>query len=269
MDKIVFEPGWQTFFDSYQIHRFDDFFDYSQGRTINQNTKRNVIILEFKDNEQIRTFFMKRFSDPHFKDMLSAFQQFGKLCSQAEVEWRNSKILLNHGIETYHPVCFGTRSHFGIEQRSFFITEKIKDPCLLDYLAKSWASMEQTSRNDLVIRLGNFFRKIHNAGIRLPDAYIWHVYRVMVGTDSKGFELGMIDLHRMQIRKKGYNSAAKDLGAFLFSLPDGFMDDTLRSLFMTSYLSGGHIPNPDAFRNRVKQWELKIASRRSREVKQI
>ncbi|MDH4202016.1 MAG: lipopolysaccharide kinase InaA family protein [Phycisphaerae bacterium] len=268
-DKIVFETGWESFFASHQLHCFDGFFNYGEGRTINENTKRNVVVLELDDNGQHRTFYMKRFSQPHFKDMLAGFMYHGALCSQAEVEWRNAKILLEHGIETYHPVCYGVQSLAGIERRSFFITEQIEGPCLTDYLAESWASLEESQRNDLVIRLGKLFRKIHSARIRLPDSYIWHVYRVMSDTAPGGFELGMIDLHRMKLRQSGNRSAAKDLGAFLFSLPDGFMDEALRSVFMDSYLENGSIQNQNAFSRRVKQWEEKISNRRTRELSSI
>jgi hypothetical protein len=247
--RMVFESSWESFFASHQLRVFDDFFDYTQGQIINKNSKRNVTVLEFEDNGLKRTFFMKRFIHPHFKDMLSAFGHYGSLCSQAEVEWRNANILLKNGIETYHPVCYGAHSCFGIEQQSFFITEQINGPCLLDTLAESWASLEEAQRGDLVIRLGKLFQKIHAARIALPDSYIWHVYMVRSASGAdEAFELGMIDLHRMEIRTRGTRKAAKDLGGFLFSLPDGFMDESLRSVFMESYLDNGRISNQDAFR---------------------
>ena len=268
--RVVFETGWESFFASHQLCIFDDFFNYSQGQTINQNSKRNVIVLQLDDNGAKRRFFMKRFIHPHFKDMLSAFGHFGSLCSQAEVEWRNANILLQNGIETYHPVCYGVHSWFGIEQQSFFMTEQINGPCLMDFLAKSWASLEKTQRHDLVIRLGKLFQKIHAARIALPDSYIWHVYKVKTANAmDASFDLGMIDLHRMEIRTWGSRKAAKDLGGFLFSLPDGFMDESLRSVFMESYLDDGRISNPHAFRRLVKRWELKISNRRKRELASI
>ena len=270
MEAIVFEQGWQSFFASHQLHRFEDFFNHPLGRTINQNSKRNVIVLELDDDGRKRVFYMKRFVRPHFKDMLSAFCHFGTLCSQAEVEWRNANILLKHGIETYHPVCYGVCSHFGIERQSFFVTEQISGQCLQEYLTESWTSLEDAKKQDLVIRLGKFFQKIHAARIALPDAYIWHVYMVRLPNASSGdFELGMIDLHRMKVRTCGHRHAAKDLGGFLFSLPDGFMDAALRSLFMDTYLGDGRIRSRDAFCRRVHQWELKISSRRKREIDRI
>ena len=269
MKKIIFETGWQSFFESHQLHGFDDFFHFDRGRLINQNSKRNVVVFELVQDGQARTFFMKRFIQPHYKDMLSAFIQFGKLCSQAEVEWRNARILLRHGIETYHPVCCGVRGRFGLERQSFFITEQIDGDCLTDHLSEHWAGLDTAGQQGLVVRLGLFFQKIHAAGIALPDSYIWHVYRIPTPAAPDGFELGMIDLHRMKLRCRGLRAAAKDLGAFLFSLPDGFMDDTLRSVFMDTYLRDGRIRSTAAFSESVHRWEQKIATRRPREVERI
>lgn len=269
MDKLVFESGWESFFASHQLRAFDDFFTYAAGQIINENTKRNVIVIELDDGGRQRRFFMKRFMQPHYKDMLSAFIQFGKPCSQAEVEWRNARILLRHGIETYHPACCGVRGRFGLERHSFFITEQIDGDCLTDYLSGHWAGLDTSGRQELVVRLGLFFQKIHAAGIALPDSYIWHVYRIPDPAAPDGFELGMIDLHRMKLRTRGLRSAAKDLGAFLFSLPDGFMDEAHRTLFMDTYLNDGRIRSTAAFGESVQKWEQKIATRRPREVEKI
>jgi hypothetical protein len=264
MEKVVFETGWESFFASRQLQRFEDFFYYGQGQTINYNNKRNVVALELEDNGRRRIFYMKRFVHPHIKDMLSALYHYVAVCSQAELEWRNAHMLLSHGIETYHPVCYGVQSFFGIERQSFFITEEINGSCLLDYLKGYWALLGQEKRNGLMVRLGTFFAHIHARRIRLPDSYIWHVYRVESAAEADEFELAMIDLHRMEIRKRDLRSAAKDLGAFLFSFPDGVLTGPLRSLFLQTYLQGSGIANQEAFCKRVGQWEQKIASRRKR-----
>ncbi len=269
METVVFEIGWESFFQSHQLHRFDDFFYDCQGQVINYNTKRNVIVLNIEDHGRKRVFYMKRFVHPHIKDMLSAFCAFGKLCSQAEVEWRNAHILRDNGIETYRPVCYGFRSVCGIERQSFFITEEIQGCCLLDYLMQSWKRLGRNEQEHLIVKLARFFKKIHAAGLSLPDSYIWHVYKVN-GTDRpEDYAFGMIDLHRMKIRTRGNRQAAMNLGRFLFSLPDGFMSEPLRSLFMKSYLDGSGIRNQDAFSKQVKQWELKISSRRKRELARL
>ena len=120
MERVVFEKKWACYFDHQGLRDFDDFFEYHQGDMVNQNTKRNVVVMTLSDGKSEKTFFMKRFFNPHLKDMLFTLRNFGKFCSQGELEWRNAHILLDNGIETYHPVCFGFRSICGIERQSFF-----------------------------------------------------------------------------------------------------------------------------------------------------
>ena len=266
MEKVVFEENWNTFFDSHGLRCFDDFFDYSDGDTINRNTKRNVIALKFSDGDQAKNFFMKRFFNPHFKDILFTLHNFGKICSQAELEWKNANILLDNGIETYHPVCYGFRSVFGIERQSFVVTEEINGCCLLDYLMKSWKTFPPAEKETLVIKLAKFFRKIHSTGLSLPDSYIWHVYMVNVENKANDYEFGMIDLHRMQIRTRGTGKAAMNLGRFLFSLPEGFMDARLETIFMESYLATDFPGNKDVFMGNVKKLEAKLLKRRKKVV---
>ena len=266
MEKVVFENNWDSFFDANGLRCFDDFFDYSEGDTINRNTKRNVVALKLSDGNLTKTFFMKRFFDPHFKDMLFTLRNFGKICSQAELEWQNASILLDNGIETYHPVCHGFRSVCGIERQSFFLTEEIEGCCLLDYLMESWKTLPPADKETLVVKLAKFFRKIHSAGLSLPDSYIWHVYMVNTIDGTDDYEFGMIDLHRMQIRTRGTGQAAMNLGRFLFSLPEGFMDTRLQSLFMESYLDTDFPGNKKSFVRNVKKWESKLLKQRKKVV---
>lgn len=264
MEKILFKNNRHKFFEAHGFRCFDDFFHYGEGDTINQNTRRNVVVFKLADGDQTKTFFMKRFFSPHLKDMLFTLRNFGNICSQAELEWRNAHILLNHGIETYHPVCCGFRSVCGIERQSFFVTEEIDGRCLLDYLPDSWKTLGRNEQKQLVIKLAAFFKKIHTAGLSLPDAYIWHIFMVPMPQEDD-YTFGIIDLHRMKIRTSR-NSQAMDLGRFLFSLPKGFMDAELRSLFMEHYLAADFNGDQHAFLRAVERRERKLLNRRKKPV---
>lgn len=270
MENIVFEqPHWKAYFASHGLHCFEDFFDYRGGDTVNRNSKRNVIVLTLSDGDRKRTFYMKRFFKPHLKDMIFTVRSFGRICSQAELEYRNANMLLQNGIETYHPACYGYRTVGGIERRSFFMTEKINGRCLLDYLIESWEQLSRDAQENLVIRLGRFFKEIHAAGISLPDAYVWHVYMVQSSPDPDDYEFGIIDLHRMRIHTRSYAQAAMNLGRFLFSLPDGFMNAHLQNLFTESYLSADFDDNKYTFINEVRKWEAKLLKRRKKPVNSL
>ncbi|MBC8377879.1 MAG: hypothetical protein H8E62_01760 [Planctomycetes bacterium] len=269
MKNVTYANHWQPYFEHLGLRSFDDFFNYEDGETVNQNTKRNVVVLKLPHNIHTKTFFMKRFFNPHFKDMLFTLRNFGKLCSQGELEWRNANILLEHGIETYHPACFGVETLCGIERRSFFITEEINGICLQDYLVQYWADLADDDKEKIVLKLAAFFKKIHAVRISLPDAYIWHVYMVKHIDNAEDFEFGMIDLHRMQINTRGNRQAAENLGRFLFSLPEGFLDEKLRNAFIENYLDADFIRNRDAFVATMTKREKTLLKRRKKRPIQI
>ncbi|MHC4693782.1 MAG: lipopolysaccharide kinase InaA family protein, partial [Planctomycetota bacterium] len=143
MVNIVFAGEWQKFFAKFGLESFDDFFDYSQGKTINRNNKRNVSELAFGEGDNRKVFFRKRFFSPHVKDMIFAWRSYGKFISQAALEWSNANILFENGIETYRPVCYGAQRKYSLERKSFFITEKLPGTALTDFVSKKW---EQLSR---------------------------------------------------------------------------------------------------------------------------
>jgi len=107
MEQVIFNDPWQSFFAARGLRCLHDFFAYADGPIINRNTKRNVTVMTLPDGDRTRTFYMKRFYDPHVKDMLFTLGNFGKLCSQAELEWHNAKTLLDkvvRGEEKFHVI---------------------------------------------------------------------------------------------------------------------------------------------------------------------
>ncbi|MHC5082573.1 MAG: lipopolysaccharide kinase InaA family protein [Planctomycetota bacterium] len=264
MENVVFIDNWQSFFEQHGFVSFDDFFGFDEGDTINVNTKRNVSIIKLASDDGEKTFYMKRFFDPHYKDILSTAMTFGKPCTQGELEWRYANILLDNGIETYHPACYGSDTQFGLEKRSFFITEAINGCCMTDYLLETWTSLADEQRAEYIVKLAEFFKRIHAGRFSFPDAYIWHVYMVYNGADKTDFQFGMIDLHRMKIRVRGSKEAAENIGRFLYSIPDGFMDDSLRKLFMDTYLDADFIKNKEAFSAAAYKREQIMLKRRKK-----
>jgi len=168
--------------------------------------------------------------------MLFTFRNFGRLCSQAELEWRCAHILLKNGIETYHPVGWGVQTCCGIERRSFFITEKIDGRNLIDYLLEHWNGFDAAMQEKLVVGLARFFRSLHQAKLSLPDSYLWHLFVLEPCGAGDPFRFAIIDLHRMRLNAAAAKHAARNLGALLFSLPDEWFDRRLRELFLQTYL---------------------------------
>jgi tRNA A-37 threonylcarbamoyl transferase component Bud32 len=233
MQRVEFAKDFSKLFEESGLKTFEDFFHYSDGDTININKKRDVVAFSIGEGENRRDFFMKRFHQPHFKDMTFTILNFGRLCSQAELEWRNANLLLQNGIETYRPVCCGAETQFAIEKRSFFITEKLTGQCLTDYVAQNWDNISDTKKQDIMKAIGRFVRKIHDAKISMPDLCAWHLF--MTETDGN-YEFAIIDLHRMKVRLFSRMEVIRNLAAFDFSMLEKYFDDELREVFLKSYI---------------------------------
>lgn len=103
MEKLVFADSWRESFDRRGLRTFSHFFHGMQGPFVNKNSRRDVMRLTL-DDDPPKVLFMKRFHRPHLKDALAGLRTFGRLISQAGVEWENANHLLQHGIGTYRPL---------------------------------------------------------------------------------------------------------------------------------------------------------------------
>ncbi len=244
--RMVFAEGWQERFAGWGLRRFEDFFDHDEGLLINRNTKRNVVEMRLGGGENPEIFYRKLFFSPHWKDVWFTLRNFGAICSQAACEWKNAHALLDLGVETYRPVCYGEETMFGIERRSFFVTARLAGPCLTDWLRENRPDSKSQNLTMMILELGRLFRRVHDAGIRLPDLYVWHVF--LTGRQPWSPEsFALIDLHRMMVRRKDPAQRASDLGAFLYSMAEPFFDERLRKLLVDSYLENGLDGNRERF----------------------
>jgi len=264
--KVEFEKDWAPAFEKAGLKSFEDFFDYSAGQTINKNKKREVVAMTTDTAGTNKELFMKRFFRPHFKDMLFTIRNFGSLCSQAACEWKNAKLLLQKGIATYHPVCYGQQMHFGIEKKSFIITEKINGPPLTDFVAANWLRLDQPQKEIIINALAKFVRKIHNAGISLPDLYLWHIFmtKTPLPDELSEDDLAVIDLHRMRINVSNRNARIKDLGALDFSLSEKYFDENLRELFLNAYANTEAAGQRKVLSRKIRNRARVLSSRRRR-----
>ena len=259
MQRIVFADSWSAFFAEFDLKSFDDFFENPAAETIGVNKKRNVVTLSLGSDSQKRRFFMKRFSHPHFKDMIFSFRNIGRPCSQARYEWENARLLLDNGIETYRPVCFGEEITCGIENRSFFITEELASQCMTDFISQNWHGFKQQQKEKIITGMAAFIRKIHDSNICLPDLYVWHIY---ITENAGEYEYAVIDLHRMSRNVTSRNLKLKNLGRMHHSMLDSYFDEELKQLFVKSYASGGQGGDVSKLMAQVKKYSDIISARR-------
>jgi hypothetical protein len=264
--KVEFVKDWAQVFEEAGLKSFEDFFDFSAGQTINKNNKREVVAMILPAAAGEKELFMKRFFKPHFKDMLFTICNFGSLCSQGACEWKNIDILLQQGIDTYRPVCFGQQMCLGLEKKSFIVTEKINSVCLTDFVAANWLTLDRPQKEKIITAMAKFVRKIHNAKISMPDLYLWHIFikKAPLPDQITEDDLAIIDLHRMRINVSNRNARIRDLGALDFSMQEKYFDDGLREVFLNTYMATSDADERIAFSRKIKNRSRVLANRRRR-----
>ncbi len=261
MEKVIFTDSWERFFVEFGLKTFEDFYDYKDGEIVNKNYRRNVCKFVLGDGAERKTFFMKRFCSPHIKDILFAWKNAKPFCSQAEYEWQNANLLLDKGFGTYKPVCFGQQNVCGIERKSFLITEEIKDVCFVDYVAKHWLDLPQPQKETILASLGQTIRKLHDAGISMPDMYVWHIY-IAENASKNTYEFSFIDLHRMRRSSvPNANEKLQNLGRLRHSMIDKYFDESEWLLLVESYAGKNY--GGDKLLKKVTHFAMKVSAKRN------
>ena len=262
MKRIVFADSWQPVLAEFGLESFDDFFGYCGGERINKNNKREVITFTLGQGSHKKQFFMKRFFKPHFKDMLFAWRNFGGFFSQGRCEWENTKLLSCNGIVTYRPTCYGEQINWGLETKSFIVTEKLQAQPLTDFVQQKWQSLKTEQKEKIIADLAVLVRRIHDLNISLPDLYLWHIF-IKESQKADVWDFAVIDLHRMARNVTNQNHKIRNLGALDHSMLDKYFDDATRRLFIESY-AGRDWPGDIAkLFSKVKNRSKAISSRRN------
>lgn len=261
MQRVVFADSWSQYFAVFGLESFEDFFEYSAVQTIGVNKRRNVVTFTLGDDSKKRRFYMKRFIQVRLKDMFFSFRNQGHLCTQGRFEWKNARLLLDNGIGTYKPVCFGEEVRWGLETKSFCITEELRAECMTDFLRCKWHNMDRREKEKIIVSIAAFVRRIHALNIDMTDLYIWHIY-LNEGENSGEPDFAVIDLHRMSHNIKDDSRKIKNLGRLHYSMIDEYFDDELRRLFIKSYAADGSFGDVNTIIAQVEKCSSVISAKR-------
>jgi len=262
MDKIAFADSWEPYFTNLGLTTFDDFYDYTDTATVNKNQKRNVQRLVLGDDADGRTFFMKRFHSPHFKDMLAARRTCGRRTSQAGVEWHNARYLLENNIATYEPVCMGERTRWGIETNSFFITLELEAVCLRDLVVDNWRGLDRRQQENILVTAAKLVQTIHRLDISFPDLYIWHLF-LPAASLSGDCHFSLIDLHRMSSGVRSQKRKITDLSRLCWSMVPEYFDEEHKQLLLDTYLNDFNTSQREALKRVIERYEATLNRRKT------
>ena len=233
MEKIVYDKNFEQFFKDNGYRTIDDFFASSADPAITENSKRFSEKVTISHQGDTKSFFFKRFYHSHLNDIIESLANFGKIISQGQSEWLNANMLIDKGFNAYKPVCFGHQKFLGIEKRSYFVSELLTGTSLPRFVLEYWQDMPTKEKLNLMAALGSEIHRLHDAGISLPDLYLWHIF---IDKDtSKNYRFTFIDLHRMKHNVTSRTEKAKNLARLQWSLNEKYFDDALRNALMDSY----------------------------------
>jgi heptose I phosphotransferase len=134
-------------------------------------------------------------------------------------EWHALRRLTALGVNTMHPVAFGTRGTNPASRHSFIVTEELAPTVSLEDFCRSWCAVPPapTFKRALIRRVAEMARHMHRGGVNHRDFYICH-FLLHLPVDTRTPKLSLIDLHRAQVRKQTPRRwRDKDLAALYFS----------------------------------------------------
>lgn len=263
MNKIVFHDPWADFFKEHALDTLDALFNFDSGKIVNINSHRHVVSFQLTRAGETRRFFMKRFEGHNTKDTFAAFFRYGKLYTQAHLEWENANYLLANGIGTYKPVCFGYQQSCGIEKRSVFVTEELDSINLTTYIRQNAKNFDSAMKRKLLSDLAKQVKKKHDVGISMPDLYLWHFF-IKCDPETGNYKFDIIDLHRMKRNARSLEEKVRNIAALFYSMTEEYFDLSDKEFFLHRYDSANALNLAD----KIKKRENIIKGRRKNPARQ-
>jgi heptose I phosphotransferase len=137
------------------------------------------------------------------------------------------------GVDTMKIAGFGERGFPPVWLESFLITEELENTISLEEFCRDWKNNTPDFRlkTAIIRKVAGIARTLHRNGVNHRDFYICHfLLDLKSNPSSSPFNLYLIDLHRVQIRKHTPRRwVIKDLSGLFFSSMD--IGLTKRDLF--------------------------------------
>lgn len=138
----------------------------------------------------------------------------------ARNEYLAIRRLTELGVETMRWVAYGCRGWNPAYRQSFVVTEELTDTVSLEDFCASWPLNPPPVRLKrlLIGRVAEIAGTLDENGINHRDFYLCHFLLKIPFIAVEGLHLYLIDLHRMQLRRKTPERwRVKDLAAIYFS----------------------------------------------------
>ena len=175
-----------------------------------------------------RRYFLKAHYGVGWKEIIKNLLQFRLPVLGARNEWLAIQRLQRLDVDTMTLVGYGERGLNPARRQSFVITEALEETISLEDFCADWEKTPPATKAELKLKralinkLAEVSRRMHENGLNHRDYYLCHFLLDRSAGASKDPEslprLSLIDLHRVQIRKRTpLRWIVKDLGGLWFS----------------------------------------------------
>ncbi len=183
-------------------------------------------------------FYIKSHGAAGWWAVLKEWLHFRRPEVGAKPEWLALQAAAILGIRVPEVVAFGEAGSSRATQRSFLVTREIAPAISLEELFQdgSWRQISPVTRRQLIRGVAEIARRLHSGGLNHRDFYLCHFLLDQPLVREHGPGLSLIDLHRVQQRKRVPRRwLVKDMAGLYFSALD--LDLTLRErmLFIACY----------------------------------
>ena len=226
---IYIREEYQAYFDG--MNRVQDYFAI-EGKVYKKIKNRQTLRFQRGD----KNFFIKCHSGVGYWEIIKNIAKLQLPVLTAKTEWIAIERLKDIGVTTLELVGYGVTGLNPARRRSFIITLDFGPNISLESLAQMWSTTppDITLKRTIIRKVAEIARRLHANGLNHRDFYLPHFLLKLSGgapdLDESDVSIGLIDLHRVQIRNKTPRSwVIKDLGGLYFSSMDARL--TKRDLF--------------------------------------
>ncbi len=217
------------------------------GETFREAPGRKTV----RFSRQARNYFLKTHTGVGWQEIIKNLFYFRLPVLGAMNEWHGAHHLQRLGIDTLTIAGYGTASGNPARRHSFIITDEISDTQSLEEFCSAWKrhplrqAHEIRYKRWLIESLARIARRLHNSGANHRDFYLVH-FLLQPGLKAgllhpDASRLFVIDLHRMQLRRKTPKRwKIKDVAGLHYSSMDLGLTVRDRLRFIRLY-SGGSL----------------------------
>ncbi len=236
MDERVYQSHQHlvNYIETLNVHYIRDFFiDEDLRKSLPENKQeciRYIFSLEGEVYRQVKSrktistviagksYFIKMHHGVGWREILKNILVFKSAALGAKQEYKAIREMEKAGILVPQVSAYATYGVNPAKICSFIITKRIYYQYDLEKLCQAWPAHPPSFlfKRRLICRVAEIARKMHEAGMNHRDFYLCHL--LLDGRSEIDFDLYLIDLHRVQIRKKvPLRWRAKDLSGLYFS----------------------------------------------------